>query len=122
MKLTDLEPIWLNTWASPDGKEKGWQQLDPHDGAKATGLMFHCPKCYIEKGNTLIGVHQVICWSSSRGTPADITPLPGRWKIEGEFANLTLNSEHGPQGARSIQLGGGCNAHFFITNGEVQMS
>jgi hypothetical protein len=114
MRLTELEPQFVRY-------EKQGDKVylpDTDDIRDAMGVMFLCPKCYVANGNSNVGTHSVICWSSSRGTPADAEPLPGRWKIEGTgYEDLTLNGETG--GARSILLTGGCAWHGFITNGEV---
>ncbi len=86
--------------------------------AEAQGIVFLCPTCFKTNGGSM-GTHSVLCWSSSRGTPANATPLPGRWNLAGTgYEDLTLNSETG--GNRSVLLTGpGCGAHFYVTNGEV---
>lgn len=85
---------------------------------EAMGIMFLCPRCFLAKGGP-VGTHRVVCWSRSRGVPDDVHPLPGRWRIEGAgLDDLTLNAEP-PETRRSVQLTGGCNAHFTIDNGTI---
>lgn len=86
---------------------------------EAHGICFLCPKCFAENKGS-IGTHSVICWSRSRGTPNDIQPLPGRWRMDGNDLNdLTLNAEE-PNGARSVLLLGGCGWHGFVDNGNAE--
>jgi hypothetical protein len=83
--------------------------------AEAQGVRFLCPKCFRDNGGN-VGTHQVICWSAERGTPADATPGPGRWKMEGTgLEDLTLSGENGK--SSSVWLTGGCGYHGFIKNG-----
>ena len=84
--------------------------------AGAHGVKFLCPKCYATNGGP-VGTHSVICWSRSAGTPEEMEPKPGRWKMDGPgLSDLTLNAEP-PGTARSVQLLGGCNWHGFINDG-----
>lgn len=78
--------------------------------------MFVCPKCFAANDHKRPGVHSIICWDPS--VPQTVFPNPGRWELVGDsFENLTLRA-----GSSSILLTGpGCQAHFFITNGEIQM-
>jgi hypothetical protein len=116
MKVTDLSPQFLQY--EKRGDNTYLQYTD--DMTKAQGVMFLCPKCFVQN-NGKIGTHCIICWSRSRGTPEDVAPLPGRWSIEGtSMEKLTLNGDAvGGGGARSVVLTGGCEWHGFITNGEV---
>lgn len=86
--------------------------------AGAHGVKFLCPKCYATNGGP-VGTHSVICWSRSAGTPEEMQPKPGRWKMQGSgIHDLTLDGDQpGGGGARSIQLLGGCNWHGFIDDG-----
>lgn len=112
--LTDLEPQWL-VWEG----DKIFRRVSTK--SEAGGLMFACPLCYVAKGNRLAGVHSIICWSRSAGTPDDADPKPGRWRMDGlGFGDLTLNADP-PGTARSVLLLGGCEAHFFITDGRVTL-
>jgi hypothetical protein len=107
MRLTDLEPEFL--------KHSGdsWRNVDTL--AEADGIMFLCPRCF-ETNHGNIGTHVMVCWRPS--VPPEITPKPGRWEFEGtNFDNFTLAA--GPSGMRSVLIQGGCDAHFYITNGEV---
>lgn len=86
--------------------------------AGAHGVKFLCPKCFASNGGP-VGTHSVICWSRSAGTPEDMEPKPGRWKMDGTgLLDLTLNGDQpGGGGARSVQLLGGCGWHGFINAG-----
>ena len=94
--------------------QHSWNEVDSI--AEAHGIQFNCPKCSDgERG------HIVICWSRSAGAPEDIPPLPGRWSLHGtSIYDLTLDGDVGNANSnRSVQLQGGCNAHFHVTNGEI---
>lgn len=82
--------------------------------AEADGVMFLCPKCFVENGSSNAGTHQVLCWQPH--VPPDIAPKPGRWKFVGTgYADLTLVA-----GSSSILLTAGCRAHFFVRNGRIE--
>lgn len=106
MRLLELEPQWLKILG-----EKTFQRTELTID-EADGIVFLCPKCFVEKGGP-IGTHSIICWRPR--VPQDIDPKPGRWEFEGTgFNDLTLVA-----GSSSILLLGGCNAHFFIRNGGI---
>lgn len=97
------------------------EQLDGHtyfesEGvtiADADGICFLCPVCF-EKNKGPIGTHSVICWRPR--VPQEIRPGPGRWEFEGtSIDDLTLRA-----GSSSIKLESGCQAHFFVTKGEIK--
>jgi hypothetical protein len=115
VKLTDLEPRFLR-----HESDQGSVIFRPVETiAEAQGIVFLCPVCFLKNGGA-VGTHSVICWSRSRGVPDDAKPGPGRCRLDGtDFADLSLNED---PGSRSIALNGGCNAHFFITNGEIQIA
>jgi hypothetical protein len=115
MKLLELDAEFLRWERHADGHV----YLPTVDHlADAMGVVFLCPKCLAAMGGKR-GVHSVICWSSSRGTPAIASPGPGRWKMDGTgLADLTLNAET-VGGQRSVQLTGGCAWHGFVTNGDA---
>ena len=109
-RLTELEPEFV-TFKNEDGA----RLIDDATRETAHGLRFLCPLCF-EKNGGNVGTHSVICWFEDK-VGDDVTPGPGRWKPEGDTLE-TLSFVPGKH-SRSIQLLGGCNAHFFITNGEV---
>ncbi|MCA0447651.1 MAG: hypothetical protein LCH54_15625 [Bacteroidetes bacterium] len=79
----------------------------------ADGIWFLCPKCYMDGGMTGKGVHSIICWTPKVST--EVNPKPGRWNLVGtNFRDISLVA-----GSSSILLNGGCNAHFWIRDGEI---
>lgn len=107
MKLTDLEPQFLKITV-PSKEQRYVDSI-----AEADGVMFLCPKCYVEHGHSAIGTHQVLCWALH--VPLTESPGPGRWELVGTgYADLTLRA-----GSSSVALTDGCAAHFFVQNGEV---
>ncbi len=86
--------------------------------AGAQGVKFLCPKCFATNRGP-VGTHSVICWSRSAGTPEEMQPGPGRWKMDGSgISDLTLNGDAiGGGGARSVLLTSGCGWHGFINSG-----
>lgn len=106
MRLTELEPEFLKREA-PDR----WQ-CEGVSKAEADGVLFLCPVCLVAKGGR-VGCHAVICWQPN--VPQDTSPTGGRWRMEGTgFDDLTLVA-----GSSSVQIVGGCNAHFYVRNGEI---
>jgi len=122
MRLTDLEPEWVNRTGAgrhqrfcdshahvdihySEGEEPGGAE----DIAAADGVLFLCPVCFARQGR--VGTESVLCWFNGRGVPPEELPGPGRWNASGaSFDDLTLvpsvNVDHG-------------HWHGFITNGEV---
>lgn len=122
MKLRSLEPHFIRREIRPCGVGVGGcSVLSPHTEhewhvdttfAEADGVMFLCPKCFETNGGP-VGTHGVICWRPR--VPAGIDPSPGRWEFEGSsIDDLSLRA-----GSSSVQLHGGCNAHFYVANGEI---
>ena len=112
MKLTDIDAHFLKVL--PDGGRLYVDSL-----AEADGLIFLCPKCFAEKGDS-IGVHSVICWFVGK-VPDDLAPRPGRWTPSGTgLDDLTFVP---PPDAVSVSLTGpGCGWHGFIKRGEATLS
>lgn len=105
MRLTELEPQFIKRF-----NDHEWFMVENLN--LADGIMFLCPKCFKDKGGS-VGVHSVICWSPD--VPQTTSPTPGRWQMLGTgFDDLELKA-----GSSSVLLQGGCNAHFFIRNGEI---
>ena len=76
--------------------------------------MFLCPRCF-QTNQGPVGTHRVICWRPH--VPQSFFPVPGRWEMEGSgLSDLTLVA-----GSSSVLLRGGCDAHFFVRGGEIQM-
>jgi hypothetical protein len=106
MRLLDLSPRFLKRM------DNFWQDVES-PGA-SDGIMFLCPKCF-EQNKGPVGTHRVICWRPH--VPADVNPKPGRWEMKGTgYADLSLVA-----GSSSVSLTGGCNAHFYVTNGDIRM-
>lgn len=109
MRLADLEPEFLKRVTEDRST------LDVTI-AEADGIVFVCPKCFAANGNQRPGVHSIICWRPR--VPADVTPGPGRW----EFIGTCLDDLSLVAGSSSVLLMGGCNAHFFVRNGAIEMA
>lgn len=109
MRLSLLEPEWL--------KHHGDSWLNVDTIGEADGIMFLCPTCF-EKNHGNVGTHVMVCWRPH--VPPEITPGPGRWEFEGtNFEDFTLVAGPNSGGRRSVEIKGGCCAHFHITKGEV---
>lgn len=107
MKLAELDPLFLKVTGG-----RTYQRI--HNFADADGLMLLCPKCFAKNGGPK-GTHVVMCWRPH--VPQTIKPTPGRWEFRGTgIGDLTLFA-----GSSSIRLVGGCDAHFFIKNGEIEL-
>jgi len=106
-------------------KDGPWDETDLYDWegpcdhvvdvdviGQADGVIFLCPKCFHDNGGP-VGTHSVICWSPA--VSQDHVPRPGRWNLVGTaIDDLTLVA-----GSSSVQLQGGCGAHFFVRGGRV---
>lgn len=80
--------------------------------AEADGIIFLCPTCYESNGGPK-GTHSIICWRPH--VPKSVKPGPGRWELIGNTVDdVTLIA-----GSSSIQIQGGCNAHFFVKEGSI---
>ena len=107
MRLSELRPSFLKY-----NTEHSWQRVETIE--EADGVMFACPICFTNKGNTLVGAHSIICWEPS--VPAEVHPKPGRWNLVGtNFEDLSLIN-----GSSSVLLEGGCGAHFLVKNGNIE--
>jgi hypothetical protein len=123
MKLRELEAHFIRRETRACGVGVGGcATISPHTEheyhvqvdaiAEADGVFFLCPKCFnLNKGP--VGTHGVICWRPR--VPLDILPNPGRWELEGtSIDDLSLRAS-----SSSVLLKGGCDAHFFVANGEI---
>lgn len=138
IRLSDLEPgfyrrlVMIDTWrrlkqgVDPSAyNEADFEQVTgPREHreqvehlAEADGVAFLCPKCYFDEPVGPVGTHSVICWFVGR-VPDDVDPRPGRWVPAGSgLVDLTFV---GPNAA-SVQITGGCNAHFYVKHGTVEL-
>lgn len=108
MKLTDLDPHFLKC-AEPLGYDHA-DEID--DVGAAEGLIMLCPACFWSNDGP-VGTHSIIVWRPS--VPRHVEPGPGRWDFEGHgYHDLTLKAP-----SASVQITGGCRAHFYIRNGKV---
>lgn len=106
-QLSELEPHLLG-----DEHDGGWKEDVPWE--RARGIRFLCPKCFLANGRSNVGVHSVICWNPS--VPQSTPPRPGRWNLAGTGAHdVSLVA-----GSSSVQINGGCNAHFHVRGGRVE--
>lgn len=126
MRLTELEPQWVNY-----GDHGGFSRFtDTHshvnydkdevaegyhdqaeDIAHADGVFFLCPTCF-KKNNGPIGTESVLVWFANKpNVPADAFPGPGRWAATGtSFEDLTLHP--------SVNVAHE-HWHGWVQNGEV---
>lgn len=112
MRLITLKPQFLKLENSP-GESAAAKSKVVSDITEADGIMFICPKCYMDNGMTEKGTHHILCWTPK--IPTEVNPKPGRWNLVGtNFRDISLVA-----GSSSILLTGGCNAHFWIRNGEI---
>jgi hypothetical protein len=107
MRDLEAELLWQES--------KAGHRTDAPSLAKATGVMFLCPKCYQSNGGA-VGTHRVICWFT--GVSLDIDPRPGRWNPGGTGVDdLTFV---GP-GSASVLLTSGCRWHGFVRDGKATL-
>jgi len=116
VRLTDLEPQFIALDRNEAGR-RIYRHVDSIDAAD--GLLFLCPTCFEinlrDRGDGTIGTHAIICWRP-RIAPEEAVSGPGRWELVGTgYADLSLVG----QPSSSVLLQGGCNAHFFVQNGEI---
>jgi hypothetical protein len=108
MPLVLLSPEFIRHGESA----AGLRLIKVVDRAEAEGVSFLCPKCFQRLGGA-VGCHRVMCWDPS--VPADVSPGPGRWKLDGRgFDDLSLVA-----GSSSVALQGGCKWHGFVRAGLV---
>ncbi len=136
MRLVELEPEFIRRVVVPNtptrviANYEAWQagreeqrietvlrdQVQHHvvaTLAEAEGIFFLCPVCFKANGGP-VGTHGIICWTPK--VPPDAQPGPGRWELVGSsFEDLSLRA-----GSSSIKLTGGCEAHFHVTNGNIE--
>lgn len=107
IKLTDLDPSFIKIVPGSDGKKLRTDATFED----ADGIMFGCPKCFRDNGNSMVGTHRVICWKPH--VPKTVTPGPGRWDWQGTgLHDMTLVA-----GSSSILFRDGCKWHGFIRGG-----
>lgn len=110
------------TWqpGDPTRKVTGPREYTPRVKtlAEAHGLFFLCPRCFQANGGP-VGTHGVLVTFEGRGAPAGSGSRNSkgdiRWRVSGScFEDLTVEP--------SILIkGGGCDAHFFIRNGVIDL-
>ena len=108
LKLSDLDPHFLKC-TEPHGYDHCGEMDDIGD---AEGMIFLCPACFWSNDGP-VGTHAIIVWRPM--VPRDVEPGPGRWDVvDTGYDDLTLKA-----GSSSVQITGGCKAHFFIRDGKV---
>lgn len=109
MDLSELQPRLLKATS-----KREWSRFEGPFAA-ADGMVFLCPKCMAANNMRAEGVHSVICWQPS--VSPEMEPGPGRWLFIGnDFHDVTFVA-----GSSSVKLSGGCEAHFFIKAGKIEM-
>ena len=106
----DLDPYFISL---PDIKTGAFQKVKFIENA--SGVSFLCPKCFLDnKGKK--HTHRIIIWEEK--CPEENIGKRNKWIFDGvDIVTLTLNAH----GSRSVLLVGGCAAHFFVTNGTVEL-
>ena len=111
MRLADLRPAWLV--AADTTFRHDFARQRP---AQVIGLHHLCPKCWMTNGGET-GTHGIHFLTPD--APATMRPLPGRWVLEGDdFGELTAIGAT----SDSILVEGGCEAHYFLKDGEVTLA
>lgn len=106
MRLTELEPRFLRIVS--ENRFANVESL-----GEADGIAFLCPQCFRDNGGPK-ATHSIICWQPTVGKR--MQPGPGRWHLYGtDFDDLSFVGDS----SSSVLLTGGCNAHFFVSNGEI---
>ena len=113
--LRELKAVFIRYELGPNGEDY-MHHGDPPDVSitEADAVMFLCPKCYAQNGNSAVGTHQVIC-NRPRVPQAPNRVGPGRWEFSGTgIDDLVLTA-----GSSSVLLQGGCGWHGFVGNGGI---
>lgn len=111
---TDLQASFIKRYSNQAGH--GFKTVPKL--AEADGVMFLCPKCFAEDPPGPVGTHAVICWFAGK-VPDDVDPKPGRWTPSGTgLSDLTFVPGE-PTRAVSVQINGGCEAHFNVVGGQA---
>jgi hypothetical protein len=104
--LRELEAVFLKMI-----DDCHWQEVDEIAGSD--GIRFLCPVCFEGPPPGPIGCHIIVCWQPH--VSQDHIPKPGRWNLVGSnIDDLSLVA-----GSSSIQIIGGCNAHFHVIAGRI---
>lgn len=99
MRFADLEPLF-----QPEGTP-----ITTRDS-----LIFLCPKCFVKNGGP-VGTHCIRVVNHQAKCGAEPS-----WIFRGtSVEDFTLDWAPGSGGRSSVQILGGCEAHFNIWNGEV---
>ena len=79
---------------------------------EAKGIRYLCPVCFAANGGS-VGTHGIVNMTPVVGQ--EFRPTPGRW----DFVGTGLDDLSLVAGSSSIAITGGCNAHYWITNGRI---
>ena len=104
VKYADLHFAWLTVTPG------GWGRTEHF--TEAEGCLFWCPKCHADDARK---DHPIVCLGPS--FPPSTRP-GGRWRMQGTGTHDLTLTGHDEKGS-SVQLTSGCQAHFFVTGGEV---
>jgi hypothetical protein len=94
----------------------------------AQGVVFLCPRCFMEKGRAKYGVHSVVCWFANRNVPTTFEPR-GRWNASGKpieqpdgkivYADTLDDLSFIGPGSFSVRIAEGCKWHGYIKDGRA---
>lgn len=102
-------------WNVSDG---GGYRMGCPSLAQAQGIMFRCPLCYKNHGDTIEGTHLIVCWFNGRGVNDSVDPGPGRWNPSGtSIDDLTFVAP----GAFSVLIPDGCGWHGYVRDGHATL-
>lgn len=118
MTLRELEAVFLKREPREDGRF-AWRFDPPVPLAEADGVEFLCPECFQKNGGR-VGTHICICWFRGKVGPEEY-PAPGRWTPSGQGIDDLTFMPGEPKNAVSVLLIGGCNAHFLVVGGAIEM-
>jgi hypothetical protein len=116
MRLLALDPQFIAYVQRHDEGVRRNFKVPVRTLPEADGISFRCPVCAVDGKELSRFAHFVVCWFEGR-VPDDAEPGPGRWNPRGH-GYKDLSFVPGVK-SKSVQLLGGCNAHFHLTDGEV---
>ena len=110
LTLIELGAVFLGQPYYNDRGNVIYPHVDTIEEAK--GIRYLCPKCFAANGGS-VNTHRMVNMTPAVGQ--EFRPTPGRWN----FAGTGLDDLSLVAGSSSIAVTGGCEAHYWITNGRI---